>query len=96
MNCESEILRKKYICKSNTENNMKLMILEKIRVICTCSSSPRAASVLGACRNSIVGQISASSISWYEKILMLVPLLLSEKVRQFTLLAYYLRDFSMC
>ena len=26
-------------------NNMKLMILEKIRVIRTCSSSPRAASV---------------------------------------------------
>jgi hypothetical protein len=26
---------------------MKLMILEKIRVICTCSSSPRAASVFG-------------------------------------------------
>jgi hypothetical protein len=29
MNCESGILRKKYICKSNTVNNMKLMILEK-------------------------------------------------------------------
>jgi hypothetical protein len=29
VNCESEILRKKYICKSNTVNNMKLMILEK-------------------------------------------------------------------
>ncbi len=38
--------RKKYIiCDSNTVNNMKLMILEKIRVIRTCSSSPRAASV---------------------------------------------------
>jgi hypothetical protein len=46
VNCESEILRKKYICESNTVNNMKLMILEKIRVIRTCSSSPRAASVL--------------------------------------------------
>ena len=29
VNCESEILRKKYICESNTVNNMKLMILEK-------------------------------------------------------------------
>ncbi len=37
--CESEILRKKYICESNTVNNMKLMILEKIRVIRTCSSA---------------------------------------------------------
>jgi len=45
VNCESEILRKKYICESNTVNNMKLMILKKIRVIRTCSSSPRAASV---------------------------------------------------
>jgi hypothetical protein len=45
VNCESEILRKKYICESNTVNDMKLMILEKIRVIRTCSSSPRAASV---------------------------------------------------
>ena len=34
-----------HICESNTVNNMKLMILEKIRVICTCSSSPRTASV---------------------------------------------------
>ncbi len=46
VNGESEILRKKSICESNTVNNVKLMILEKIRVICTCSSSPRAASVL--------------------------------------------------
>ncbi len=46
VNCESEILRKKYICESNTVNNMKLMILEKIRVLRTCSSSPRAASVI--------------------------------------------------
>ena len=45
VNCESEILRKKCICKSNTVNNMKLMILEKIRAIHTCSSSSRAASV---------------------------------------------------
>ena len=45
MNCESESLRKKYISKSNTVNNTKLMILEKIRVICTCSSSPCTASV---------------------------------------------------
>ncbi len=36
MNCESEILRNtiKYMSKSNTVNNMKLMILTKIRVIC--------------------------------------------------------------
>ena len=35
------------LCESNTVNDMKLMILEKIRVIHTsCSSSPRAASVL--------------------------------------------------
>jgi hypothetical protein len=33
------------VFESNTVNNMKLMILEKIRVIHTCSSSPRAASV---------------------------------------------------
>ena len=39
MNCESEILRKKYICESNTVNDMKLMILEKIRVIRTSCSS---------------------------------------------------------
>ena len=32
MNCESEILQKKYICETNTVNDMKLMILEKIRV----------------------------------------------------------------
>ena len=31
--------------RSNTVNNMKLMILAKIRVIHVCSSSPRAASV---------------------------------------------------
>jgi hypothetical protein len=31
--------------KSNTVTNTKLMILTKIRVICICSSSPRAASV---------------------------------------------------
>jgi hypothetical protein len=36
----------KYRSKSNTVNNMKLMILEKIRVIHTCSSSPRLASVI--------------------------------------------------
>ncbi len=36
-NCESEILRKKYKCESNTVNYMKLMILKKIRVIRTCS-----------------------------------------------------------
>ncbi len=35
----------KYISKSNTVNNMKPMILAKIRVIHICSSSPRAASV---------------------------------------------------
>ena len=35
MNRESEILQKKYISESNTVNNMKLMILEKIRVIRT-------------------------------------------------------------
>ena len=40
-----KFFKKKYISKSNTVNNMKLMILEKIRVIHTCSSSPRAASV---------------------------------------------------
>jgi hypothetical protein len=40
VNCESEILRKKYIlCESNTVNDMKLMILEKIRVIRTSCSS---------------------------------------------------------
>ena len=33
MNRESEILQKKYISESNTVNNMKLMILAKIRVI---------------------------------------------------------------
>ena len=36
---------KKYISDSNTVNNMKLKILTKIRVIHSCSSSPRAASV---------------------------------------------------
>jgi hypothetical protein len=45
MNCESKILQKKYIFESNIVNNMKLMILAKIRVIHTCSSSPRAMSV---------------------------------------------------
>jgi hypothetical protein len=34
------------LSKSNTVNNMKLMILAKIRVICICSSSPHAASVI--------------------------------------------------
>ncbi len=48
MNCESEILRKKYKCESNTVNNIELMILEKIRVIRTCSSKPtRSGSSLG-------------------------------------------------
>ena len=41
-----KFFKKKYISKSNTVNNMKLMILEKIRVIHTCSSSPCAASVI--------------------------------------------------
>jgi len=40
-----KFFRKKSISKSNTVNNMKLMILKKIRVIHTCSSSPCAASV---------------------------------------------------
>ena len=44
VNRESEILRKKYISESNTVTNMKLMILGKIGVIHTCSSSPHAAS----------------------------------------------------
>ena len=43
-----KFFQKKYISESNTVNNMKLMILEKLRVIHTCSSSPRAASVLFA------------------------------------------------
>jgi hypothetical protein len=29
VNCESEILRKKYICESNTVNNMKLIFSKK-------------------------------------------------------------------
>ena len=48
VNCESEILWKKYICKSDTVKNMQLKILAKIRVICICSSahfSPPLASV---------------------------------------------------
>jgi len=45
MNHESEILQKKDISESNTINNMKLMILTKIWVIHTCSSSPHTASV---------------------------------------------------
>ena len=40
-----KFFEKKYIRKSNTVNNMKLMILTKIRVIHTCSSSPHAVSV---------------------------------------------------
>jgi len=41
MNRESEILQKKYISKSNTVNNMKLIILEKIMVIRTCYSKKK-------------------------------------------------------
>ena len=39
---------KKNISESKTVNNMKLMILEKIRVLHTCSSSPHAACLLVA------------------------------------------------
>ena len=40
-----KFFEKKYISESNTVNNMKLMILKKIKVIHTCSSSQHAASV---------------------------------------------------
>ena len=42
------ILKNKYISKSNTVNNMKLMILEKIRVLNShiMLLQPRAASML--------------------------------------------------
>jgi hypothetical protein len=36
----------KYISESNTANNLKLMILTKIREICISSSSPRTVSVI--------------------------------------------------
>ena len=45
-NVNQKFFKKKYMSKRNTVNNMKLFILEIIRVIHTCSFSPRAAIVL--------------------------------------------------
>ena len=58
MNCESEILRKKYLSESNTINNIKLAIIPKIRETRrTRSSSPRAASVLVRVGNNVFSTI---------------------------------------
>ena len=56
------------VFESNTVNNMKLMILEKIRVIHTCSSSPRAASVWFLCTSvqyPFMISLCVCSVFWF-------------------------------